>query len=134
MHARRPVARWIASALLVALALASAGCSWSIHVMRSASCPGLQFDAVERVLRGDPSLEGVAVSRHGDTRGLSCWRGGERGSVNLGPPPAELRVFVSRHPASGRAASADEARLWTEQIEYVTGKLSAACPEIGSWA
>src|SRR5688572_19849026 len=108
MRDRRRVTRWFASLLLVALALASAGCSWTIHVMRYASCPGLQFEAVERVFRGDPSFEGVTLNQHGDGRGLTCRRGGQHVSVSLGIPPAELRVFVSRGRVSGGSATSEE--------------------------
>lgn len=134
-----PVLRRIFATTLLAPALLLSACDYSTRVERRAAYPGGDPLLVRKVLEDDaqirtrvPKSPGrmVRIGGPAEEHPLWCERDGITANVSVTRGPDEIRVNVG---ALNRRPSADEARAWTERVEYICTRLSAATPAIGEW-
>jgi hypothetical protein len=123
---------WLARhAAWLLLALAVAGCYFDPYysVEARASCAGADPARIRGAVETDPELDIERTFPSDD--GVEFWCGRERSSVHVTASRSKSVVRVA--VGAMRRPSAAEVPHWREQVDYVCGRLSATCPEIGKW-
>jgi hypothetical protein len=129
---RRAWSVWFARPLgLVATIAIAAGCVFDpIAVVQSrASCAGVDPARLRDAVESDQELRIVRTFPSEDGPDFWCQRNATVVHVTVSQSKSVVRVAVTGAPQPPR----DELQRWHEAVDYVCARMSAECPEIGSW-
>ena len=126
--------RW----LTLAAVLATTGCDFAYSVERRAMCAGVSPERLAQAVsddptttttRPDPSRGGISIGGGDDVLHLYAKRKGITANVHVSRNPDQVSVSIT----DMSPPRPDEVPIWTERVEYLCGRMSAACPELGPW-